>query len=105
VHYTKLLTCTGFEWDEGNAEKNWEKHQVSRLECEQLFFNQPLVVAADGNHSQGELRHYALGQTEKGRRLFVVFTIRGDLLRVISARDQSRAERRLYDQENSEIPK
>jgi uncharacterized DUF497 family protein len=105
VDFTKLLACIGFEWDEGNAEKNWEKHQVSRSECEQIFFNQPLVVAADEKHSQAERRYYTMGQTDKGRRLFIIFTLRGDLLRVISARDQSRSERCLYDQEkNPEIP-
>jgi uncharacterized DUF497 family protein len=100
-----LLACTGFEWDEGNSEKNWEKHKVSRLECEQLFFNYPIIVAADQKHSQAESRYYALGQSDRGKRLFVVFGIRGYLIRVISARPMNRAERRLYDQEeNSEIP-
>lgn len=100
-----LLACTGFEWDEGNFEKIWEKHKVSRPECEQIFSNQPLVVAGDEKHSQAESRYYGLGQSDKGRRLFVVFTIRGHLVRVISARAMSRSERRLYDQEaNSEIP-
>jgi uncharacterized protein len=101
----KLLACTGFDWDAGNSEKNWEKHKVSRSECEQIFFNQPLVMAADQKHSQIEPRYYALGQSDRGRRLFVVFTIRGHLIRVISARLMSPTERRLYDQkENSEIP-
>jgi uncharacterized protein len=104
VDIAELLACTGFEWDEGNAEKNWEKHKVSRSECEQIFFNQPLVVAADEKHSQAEARYYALGQSDKGRRLFVVFTMRGHLIRVISARTMNRSERRLYDQEeDSEI--
>jgi uncharacterized protein len=99
-----LLACTGFEWDAGNSEKNWEKHKVSRAECEQIFFNQPMVVAADQKHSQAESRYYALGQSDRGRRLFVVFTIRDYLIRVISARPMSRTERSLYDQEeNSEI--
>ena len=100
-----LLACTGFDWDAGNSEKNWEKHKVSKSECEQVFFNQPLVVEADQNHSQTEVRYFALGQSDRGRRLFVVFTIRDYLLRVISARPMSRTERSLYDQEeNSEIP-
>ena len=100
-----LLACTGFDWDAANIEKNWEKHRVSRVECEQVFINRPLVLAAEEKHPQGELRHYALGQTDKGRRLFIVVTIRGHLLRVISARPLSRSERRRYDQEeNSPVP-
>ncbi len=93
----EISKCKGFEWDEGNSEKNWTRHRVTRAECEQAFFNQPLVVAEDEQHSQEEPRYYALGQTDAGRRLFVVFTIRGDLVRVISARDMSTRERRVYD--------
>jgi uncharacterized protein len=93
----RLTRASGLEWDAGNLEKNWRTHQVSAAECEQLFFNQPLVVAGDPAHSQREERFYALGQTDAGRRLFVAFTLRGDLLRVISARDMSRKERKVYD--------
>ena len=92
-----LAQCTGFQWDAANAEKNWERHGVSRTECEEIFFNQPFLVAADQKHSQKEPRYFALGQTGAGRRLFVVFTIRDDLVRVISTRDMSRRERDIYD--------
>lgn len=93
-----LSDCTGFEWDEGNATKVWERHQVSRSECEETFFHEPLVVAPDTVHSQAESRYYALGRTIADRRLFVVFTVRGDRIRVISARPMTRRERRIYDQ-------
>jgi len=93
-----LAQCTGFEWDAGNAEKNWELHQVSKAECEQVFFNRPIRVAPDEKHSEQEPRRAVLGQTNAGRLLSVVFTIRGALVRVISARDMSRNERRLYEQ-------
>lgn len=92
-----LSRCWSFEWDEGNSEKNWINHRVTRLECEQVFFNRPLLVAEDEKHSQGEPRYYALGRTDAGRRLFVVFTTRRDLVRVISARNMSRRERRAYE--------
>jgi uncharacterized DUF497 family protein len=92
----KLLGVTGFQWDQGNLEKNWLKHGVSPLECEQVFFNQPLVVVSDLKHSQGEERFYALGRTDTDRYLFVVFTVRGRKLRVISARDMNRKERSVY---------
>jgi len=91
------MECTGFEWDEGNSDKNWDKHGVSDFECEEVFFNQPLVVRHDPKHSQREARMYALGRTDKDRRLVVAFTLRGDMIRVISARDMTRRERSVYE--------
>jgi uncharacterized DUF497 family protein len=95
--YEKLAACSGFESDEGNLRKNWERHRVSAAECEQVFFNRPLVAAPDTGHSQTEPRFYLLGQTDAARRVFLVFTVRGELIRVISARDMTRKERRRYD--------
>jgi len=86
----------GFDWDEWNTEKIWEKHQVSHAECEQVFFNQPFVVGEDIAHSQEEKRFYVLGRTDPGRALFLVFTIRDELIRTITARDMSRNERKIY---------
>jgi len=47
----EILQCTGFQWDDGNSEKNWNSHQVTKSECEQLFFNQPLLIGNDKKHS------------------------------------------------------
>ncbi len=88
----------GFDWDEGNLLKNWEKHRVSAAECEQVFFNRPLVTGFDETHSKQERRHYALGVTDAERRLFLVFAIRRGKIRVISARDMSRQERKVFDE-------
>ena len=93
----KLLSCTGFNWDENNIEKIWAKHKTSPFECEQVFFNEPLLVQDDIKHLRRESRYYVLGQTDKRRLLFVVFTIRRNLIRVISARDMSRKERQVYN--------
>ena len=93
----KLQACTGFDWDEGNLLKNWEKHGVTAAECEQVFFNRPLLAQPDMQHSDSEVRFYALGRSDSGRRLFLAFTVRKDRIRVISARDMSRKERRSYD--------
>ena len=90
----------GFEWDEGNLTKNWDSHQVSSSECEELFLNVPLVLADDIRHSANEARYYALGQTNSGRLLFVAFTVRGTHIRVISARPMSGKERQIYGQAN-----
>lgn len=92
-----LRSCAGFEWDEGNATKNWDRHDVSQTECEQTFFNYPLLVRRDSRHSAAEPRYYALGCTDAGRLLFVVFTVREKLIRVISARDMTPQEARRYE--------
>lgn len=88
---------TGFDWDDGNFLKNWEKHLVTHLEAEQLFFNEPLIIAEDEKHSQKESRWYGLGRTDAQRMLMVVFTIRDKKIRVISARNMSRKERKEYE--------
>lgn len=106
VGLERLSKCSGFQWDEGNSEKNWIAHRVARAECEQAFLNRPLVVDDDRSHSQYEPRFYALGRTDEGRNLFIVFTVRNDLIRVITARDMNRAERRIYsEKEGSEVRK
>jgi len=92
-----LAGCTGFEWDAGNIDKNWDRHTVTAGECEQVFFQRPILIAADPTHSQDEARYAALGKTSADRRLAVVFTVRGTSIRVISARDMSRRERRIYE--------
>lgn len=92
----ELSRLEGFDWDEGNRTKNWEKHHVTIPECEQAFFNQPLVVAEDIPHSVAEGRYFVLGRTDVGRLLFIVFTVRNQRIRVISARDMSSKERSTY---------
>ncbi len=91
-----LDACSGFDWDEANTDKNWERHRVSPGDAEAVFFNEPLVVRSDIRHSRREKRYYALGQTDWGRYLFVAFTIRRSLVRVISVRDMKRRERDAY---------
>lgn len=92
-----LNECVGFDWDDANTIKNWERHQVTPEEAEDVFFNEPLIVRSDIRHSQGEKRYYALGQTESGQRLFVSFTVRRKLIRVISVRDMNDKEQAIYD--------
>jgi len=103
-----LAKCTGFEWDKYNSEKIKKKHDVISFECEQVFFNLPVIAGDDEKHSETENRFYVLGQTDSGRLLFLVFTVRKDKLRVISARDMNKKERRVYqthEEENSPIQK
>ena len=95
--YKILQECIGFEWDQYNSKKNWEKHKVTPSECEQIFFNQPLIVTDDIKHSQVEQRFYVLGKTDLHRRLFIVFTIRNNMIRVISARNMNKKEKGGYE--------
>lgn len=86
----------GFEWDEGNSAKNWLRHRVQQAEAEQALLNIPLVVNVTSKHGAAEPRFIALGQTDAGRLLTVVFTIRGTKVRVISARAMSKPERKIH---------
>jgi len=103
----KLLSDRiGFQWDEGNSDKNLIQHQVSNSECEEAFFNRPVIVAEDKKHSADEKRYYVLGRTDSNRYLFISFTIRNDLIRVISARDMNDKEGKKYHEKikrNSKI--
>ena len=94
-----LDKCDGFQWDEGNSEKNWFTHRVSKKECEQAFFNLPVTVFDDTRHSNDEKRWYLLGKTDLNRHLFVVFTMRKNFIRIISARNISKKERKIYYEE------
>ncbi len=94
-----------FEWDEGNKTKNWAKHRVSWSECESLFFNDPLFILPDPKHSDKEERYHALGHTNNNRLLFISFTVRKEQIRVISAREMSRRERRIYNEQKEKHTK
>jgi len=98
LDWTKII---GFDWDEGNARKN-HKHGVTMAESEQVFFNMPLLILEDSEHSLLELRFHALGRTDDGRRLHITFTLRhaNEKIRVISARDMHRNERGFYEKAN-----
>ena len=94
-----LAKITGFDWDEGNNQKN-VKHSVSTAESEQVFFNAPLLLLEDVKHSERESRFHALGKTDNGRFLHISFTLRNDgqAIRVISVRDMHKKERSIYEQ-------
>lgn len=94
--YEDLEDCVGFDWDSGNLGKNWAKHGVTDAECEEIFFNDPLVAGSDPKRSKRERRYFALGTTDAARPIFVAFTIRGSMIRVISARDMTKSELRKY---------
>lgn len=94
-----IYDCVGFDWDDGNLDKNWYRHNVTNQECEEIFFNVPLIIASDIKHSEDEQRYLALGRTDDSRWLFVAFTVRNELIRVISARDMNEIEAKGYGKE------
>lgn len=87
-----------FDWDTGNQDKSVQKHHVLPLECEEAFLNQHHFVIEDIKHSSLENRYILLGQTNNERILFIAFTIRSKRVRIISARDVNKRERKLYEE-------
>lgn len=95
-----LKEVSGFEWDKGNREKSVRKHEVSNEECEEAFFDYNKEIQKDSLHSINEERYVLLGQTKQNRLLYIIFTIRKDKIRIISARDINKKERDLYEEKN-----
>lgn len=85
-----------FEWDKGNIGKN-KKHTVEDEEAEEVFFDKNKKTFIDRVHSGQEERLRVVGKTRNNRLLFVVFTMRGKDIRVISARDVNKKEVYLYE--------
>jgi len=85
-----------FDWDKGNKGKNLQKHKVSNEECEEVFFDSQKRTLRDELHSVNESRFILLGKTKNERILFIVFTTRKEKIRVISARDLNKKEKKLY---------
>ncbi len=90
-----------FMWDTGNKDKNWLKHQVSNTEAEECFFDKNKRLVNDIFHSTDEEKRFILfGKTRQERLLFIVFTLRQDKIRIISARDVNQKERPIYEKAN-----
>ena len=87
-----------FEWDKGNIDKNFKKHLVTNQEAEEVFSNEPIFLFEDEKHSTSiEARSMIWGTTKSGRRLTIIYTVRNNIVRVISARDLNKKERREYE--------
>lgn len=83
-----------FEWDENKNLKNMEKHKVNFEEAETIF-NDPNAIELEASHN-GEYRIIRIGKTATKIILFVVYTLRGLVIRLISARQANKDERNLY---------
>jgi uncharacterized protein len=89
-----------FEWDEGNNNKNWVKHQVTERESEEAFYDKKRIIFEDVKHSKREERYILFGKTKEGKKLFIAFTMRGEYkekIRIISARTLKRKEAKMYE--------
>ena len=87
----------GFDWDDGNVYKNEEKHGLNFKHIEEVFFNEPLLVIEDFLHSENECRCVAYGRDDNDLKIMVVFTVRANLIGVISAREMTKKEKKFYE--------
>ncbi len=86
------------EWDPLKAAANLKKHGVSFSEAATVFCDPLSVTVADPDHSADEDRYVIVGRSKRLRYLIVAHTERGDHIRIISARELTRAEREAYEQ-------
>ncbi len=87
-----------FEWDENKAATNLSKHRVSFNEAKTVFDDPLYVDFYDPDHSDDEHRYIIVGQSQKGRLLIMSYTERANIIRLISARETTRRERKTYEQ-------
>ncbi len=88
-----------FAWDSRKAESNLAKHGVPFDEAMTVFDDELFLVFADPDHSAKENRFIIVGQSNPGRLLVVAYTERSDAIRIISAREATRQERKIYAEE------
>ena len=86
-----------FEWDKWNLDKSYDKHEITPKEAEEVFISEEAFVLPDVKHSQNEERFIIVGRTIDKLNLFIVFTLRGKKVRVISVRKMHKEEVRRYD--------
>ena len=86
-----------FDWDKGNIDKSYQKHSITPNQSEEIFLDKELKIIRDVRHSQKEARYIALGKTFEKKTLFIVFVIRKNKIRIISARKANKKERRKYE--------
>lgn len=87
-----------FEWDPAKARLNAKKHDVDFAEAATVFADGLSLTYPDPDHSASEERYITFGLSANGRHLAVAHTDRGDRIRIISAREMTRGERRYYEE-------
>lgn len=86
-----------FEWHENKAKMNEKKHGITFDEAITCFYDPYQVAFYDPEHSEDEDREIMFAYSEKGRLLVVCYTIRRDLIRLISARLATKHEVKSYE--------
>lgn len=86
------------EWDEEKAVGNFEKHGISFADAATVFDDPLYVDFYDPDHSSDEHRYLVIGMSQEGRLLIVSYTDRKDVVRLISAREVTSAERKAYEE-------
>ena len=89
-----------FEWDENKQQQNQQKHKISFEEATTVWTDPLALIAPDPTHSVTEKREWIIGQSYESRVLVVVFTIREETIRIISARPASKSEKKKYAESN-----
>ena len=87
-----------FEWDENKAAKNRSKHKISFEEAQTVFDDPLFVEFYDPDHSEDEKRYLIVGESDRRRLLIVSYTERRNSIRIISAREATRAEQEAYEE-------
>jgi len=87
-----------FEWDKNKAESNFLKHGITFEEAVTIFADPYLLFTKDSRHSEQEEREWAIGESESVSMLVIVFTMRGENIRIISARKATKRERKSYEE-------
>lgn len=87
-----------FEWDAAKADANLGKHRVSFDEAGSVFLDPLAISGPDPDHSVVESRYITFGMSSLGRLLAVSHSYRPGVIRIISARRVTRAERKLYEE-------
>lgn len=89
-----------FEWDPRKAEINLKKPGVSFAEAGTIFGDEFAITIQDPDHSEDEDRYITIGWSARRRLLIVSHTDRSGNIRIISARELTKAERKAYEEEN-----
>jgi uncharacterized DUF497 family protein len=87
-----------FAWDPAKARSNVRKHGVTFEEAATVFLDPLARIHDDPDHSVGEVREIIVGHSASGRLLLVCFTERGEVVRIINARDPDAGERRDHEE-------
>ena len=88
-----------FEWDPKKAAKNLREHRVSFNEAATVFGDPLGTTVPDPDRSLAEDRYIIVGMSNRRRLVMVAHTERGERIRIISARELTRAEREAYEEE------